>query len=65
MIRVALNPGGFDMSDIDFEYYETRLRVEQRAAELAQHPGAARSHARLAEVYAGLLRAANENQLLQ
>ncbi len=46
------------MSDQDIFYYRHRLATEHRAAQAATHPSAARSHARLAEVYAGLLRAA-------
>ncbi len=52
------------MSDQDIAYYRQRLAAEHRAAEAAAHPSAARSHARLAEVYAGMLRAAGSTQPL-
>ena len=52
------------MSDQDIAYYRHRLAAEHRAAQAAAHPSAAKSHARLAEVYAGLLRAAGTTQPL-
>ena len=44
------------MSDADIEYYDARMRAERRAARVAAHPLAARSHDRLADLYAAMIR---------
>lgn len=43
------------MNEDDREYYVGRMAAEQRAARLATHPVAARTHERLAEEYESLI----------
>ncbi|MDP9414562.1 MAG: hypothetical protein M3Q08_10830 [Pseudomonadota bacterium] len=43
------------MNKSDFDYYRARIAEEEIAAQRATHPLAAQSHRRLAEEYASLI----------
>ena len=48
------------MNKADLEYYRSRKSAEEAAAQRAGHPCAVKSHLRLAEQYAGLVRIGEE-----